>query len=242
MQTLSTAFTVSSPPPFYTPPNRSEQILRELPQALLVVLPDRRLLFANASAETLLANRQARQVEGRLMDLGQLSAPMIEDVLRQARDRHGVRTGLWFKGLQTGWVSASRVPFSIASGADWPLDSVLLLVHLDEPQLTQSARIEALCQHCGLTPAERYVLLLLADGMVAQDVARHLAVRVCTVRTHIRNLLGKTSSPSLMQLVRQVGSTQPLDACRAASTLPHGPDPASASDTTAFNPDQRCAA
>jgi DNA-binding NarL/FixJ family response regulator len=64
-----------------------------------------------------------------------------------------------------------------------------------------------------LTRTERYVLLLLADGMAAQDVARQLALLVSTIRTHIRNLLGKTRSPSLMQLVRQLGSTTPPAAC-----------------------------
>jgi hypothetical protein len=45
-----------------------------------------------------------------------------------------------------------------------------------------------------------------------------------------------------MQLVRQVGSTQPLDACRGPSAAPHAPDPARASVTLAFDADQRCAA
>jgi DNA-binding CsgD family transcriptional regulator len=213
MHTLSTVFAASNPHAICTPPNRSEQVLRDLPQPLIVLRPDRRLLFVNASAELLLAHRQAGEVEGRLMHLGQLTAPLIEELLRQARAGSGTRAGLWFKGLQTGWLSATRVPYGMASSADWPLDSVLLLIHQDEPRLAHAARVDALCQQCGLTPTERYVLLLLADGLVAQDVARQLAVQLSTVRTHIRNLLSKTGSPSLMQLLRQLGSTQPLETC-----------------------------
>jgi DNA-binding CsgD family transcriptional regulator len=213
MQTQSTAFPARSVEPFCATPNRSEEILLELPQALLVLLPDRSLVFANASAEDLLTDGFAREIDGRLTRIGQLDAPLIEDLLRRTGAGHGTQAGLWFREMQAGWVSASRVPPAITGNTDWPPESVLLLIHLDEPKLTQPARVEALCERCGLTPTERYVLLLLADGMVPQEIARQLAVQVCTIRTHIRNLLGKTRWPSLMHLVRQVGSTAPLEGC-----------------------------
>lgn len=206
--TSFTAFTPFKAP--HSAANRAEQVLLELPQALLVLQADRQLLFANENATELLARGHGRVQEGRLMAVGQLAAPFLEDLLEHARDGHRAETGLWFREWQTGWLSVSRVPPGITRSADWPADSLLLLIHLDEPKLTQPARIDALCQQCGLTRTERYVLLLLADGMPAQDIARQLAVQVSTIRTHIRNLLGKTCTPSLMQLVRQVGSTQPL--------------------------------
>lgn len=199
---------------FGPPLNRAEQILLELPQALLVLRPDRRLVFTNAKAEQLLHSGHAQDSGGRLMAVGQLTALAIEDLLHAAQLGHAAQAGLWFPTLQTGWLSVSRVPSGIANSTDWPLDSLLLLVHLDEPKLTQPARIDALCQQSGLTQTERYVLLLLADGMAAQDIARQLALQISTIRTHIRNLLGKTRSPSLMQLVRWLGSTQAPEACR----------------------------
>ena len=191
----------------------SEQILRELPQPLLVVRPDRRLVFANADAEVLLSNGYARDKDAHLMSVGQLGANCIEGLLRRAWEGRGAQAGLWFPELRTGWLGVSRVPPGVTSGTNWPFESLLLLIHLDEPQLTQSARIDALCKQCGLTSTERYVLLLLADGMTAQLIAQQLVVQISTVRSHIRNLLGKTHSSSLMQLVRHVGSTQPLGAC-----------------------------
>ena len=194
-------------------PSRSEQILHDLPQPMLVVRPDRRLMFANASAEAMLSNGYGRDRDAHLMSIGQLDAPVIEGVLRRALDGRGAKVGLWFPELRTGWLSVSRVPPGITSSTDWPFDSLLLLIHLDEPKLSQPARIDGLCQQCGLTCTERYVLLLLADGMAAQDIAQHLAVQISTIRSHIRSLLGKTHAPSLMQLVRQVGSTEPLGTC-----------------------------
>ena len=99
---------------------------------------------------------------------------------------------------------------SIARGADWPEGCLLLMVHLDQPGLTQSARIEALCRQCRLTHTERYVLMLLADGQAVEAAARQLGLRISTLRTHVRHLLGKTEAPSLMQLLRWLGSAGPM--------------------------------
>jgi DNA-binding CsgD family transcriptional regulator len=213
MLTYSTDHPESTFRPFFAQPNLTEQILLDLPQAILVLLPSRKLVFANANAEVLLARGLARDGHGCLTKLGQLGATPIDELLRRAHDGRGTQIGLWFPNMQTGWLNASRIPSGIASGADWPQESLLLLIHLDEPKLSQPARIDALCERHGLTRTERYVLLLLADGMPAQDIARQLALRISTVRTHVRSLLGKTGLPSLMQLVRQVGSTEPLEAC-----------------------------
>lgn len=43
----------------------------------------------------------------------------------------------------------------------------------------------------GLTVRERQVLVLLVEGASNKDVARRLAIRSNTVRTHVQNLLGK---------------------------------------------------
>jgi DNA-binding NarL/FixJ family response regulator len=43
----------------------------------------------------------------------------------------------------------------------------------------------------GLTARERQVLVLLVEGASNKDVARRLAIRSNTVRTHVQNLLGK---------------------------------------------------
>ena len=89
---------------------------------------------------------------------------------------------------------------------------MLLVVQVDQPALTQSARIDALTRQCHFSPAERHVLMLLADGMTVEIAARHLGLQLSTVRSHVRNLLGKSQSPSLMQLLRWTGS---------AASLPH---------------------
>jgi DNA-binding NarL/FixJ family response regulator len=46
--------------------------------------------------------------------------------------------------------------------------------------------------------------------MTVEASAQQLGVCLSTLRSHVRNLLGKTQASSLMQLLRWVGSGQAL--------------------------------
>ncbi|MFY1671017.1 response regulator [Plantactinospora sp. WMMB334] len=63
------------------------------------------------------------------------------------------------------------------------------------PEATLSAVVET------LTPREREVLLLLAEGMQPDDIAGKLYIGVTTVRTHIYRLRGKLDLRDRAQLV-----------------------------------------
>lgn len=191
--------------------NRAEQVLTGLPHPLIVLQPDRRLVFVNPSAEQLFAAGQACRSAARLMSVGQLQAKQLEALLRQASGGASAQAGLWFATApKVGWVSSSLLAPGAAAAAEWPAQSLLLSVQIEQPELTQDARIEVLCRQCGLTRTERYVLLLLADGLAVEAAAMQLGLRVSTLRTHVRNMLGKTRAPSLMQLLRWLGSGAPL--------------------------------
>ncbi|WP_373715108.1 LuxR C-terminal-related transcriptional regulator [Roseateles sp.] len=180
-----------------------------MPQPLWVVQPDRQLLFANASAQQLLGQGLVQSQMGRLNQMGQLDTRQLGDLLACTAQGHALRTGLWFTpSLATGWLHSTPLAVIIREAADWPEDSLLLTLHVDEPALSQAARIDALTRQCRLSAAERQVLLLLADGEPVEATARHLGVGLSTVRTHVRNLLSKTQAPSLMQLLRWTGSAQ----------------------------------
>ncbi|HEY9107850.1 MAG TPA: helix-turn-helix transcriptional regulator [Roseateles sp.] len=186
-------------------------VLGALPQPLMVLLPDRRMLFANASAEHLLADGLGQARSGHLMSLGQLDATHLGETLALAAAGSSSRTGLWFTpSLATGWLHVAPLAPAIAQASDWPQPSLLVAVHLDQPALTHAARIDALTRQCRLSQAERHVLLLLADGEPVDATSRHLGLRVSTVRSHVRSLLGKTQAPSLMQLLRWTGSPKAL--------------------------------
>lgn len=197
-------------PAFPAPPNAS-QVLAALPQPMLVVRPDRRLLFCNRSAEGLRRDHRVTVSAGHLMQVGQMDATRLEGPLRLAQAGSTSCVGLWFTpSISTGWMHSTPLPPDLVASTGWPDDAVLLVVHLDQPALTQAARIDALARHSRLSAAERHVLMLLGDGMTVEVAATHLGLCMSTLRSHVRSLLGKTQAPSLMQLLRWVGSGQPL--------------------------------
>lgn len=201
--------------PRYTPvlpaPSSASQVLAALPQPMLVVRPDRRLLFCNRSAEALLRDQRLEIRAGHLTQIGQMDAVQLESPLRLALAGSTSCVGLWFTPrISTGWLHSTPLPEDLAASTGWPEDAVLLVIHLDQPALTQAARIDALARHSRLSAAERHVLMLLGDGMTVETAATHLGLCMSTLRSHVRSLLGKTQAPSLMQLLRWVGSGQPL--------------------------------
>jgi DNA-binding NarL/FixJ family response regulator len=54
----------------------------------------------------------------------------------------------------------------------------------------------------GLTARETEVLVLIAEGLTNQEIARKLHVSTATVKTHINNLFGKTGLKDRAQAVR----------------------------------------
>ena len=195
----------------YTPAGTACQVLAALPQPMLVVRPDRRLLFRNLSADGLLRDKRVDMSADHLMHIGQLDAQRLESPLRLAQAGSASRVGLWFAPqISTGWLHCMPLPEDFAASTGWPMDAVLLVIHLDQPALTQAARIDALARHSRLSATERHVLMLLGDGMTVEIAATHLGLCLSTLRSHVRNLLGKTQASTLMQLLRWVGSGQAL--------------------------------
>jgi DNA-binding NarL/FixJ family response regulator len=76
-----------------------------------------------------------------------------------------------------------------------------LLERLSEP--AAAAAPDALVEPPdGLTTRETEVLLLIAEGLTNQEIARKLHVSTATVKTHINNLFAKTGLKDRAQAVR----------------------------------------
>ncbi|MBV1942311.1 response regulator transcription factor [Streptomyces sp. BV286] len=73
-----------------------------------------------------------------------------------------------------------------------------LLERLSEPEPTGPAQETP----DGLTARETEVLVLIADGLTNQEIARKLHVSTATVKTHINNLFAKTGLKDRAQAVR----------------------------------------
>ncbi|MFG2881636.1 response regulator [Streptomyces sp. NPDC048297] len=74
-----------------------------------------------------------------------------------------------------------------------------LLERLSEPEVAAVAPPEA---PDGLTARETEVLVLIAEGLTNQEIARKLHVSTATVKTHINNLFAKTGLKDRAQAVR----------------------------------------
>ncbi|MEB8343161.1 response regulator transcription factor [Streptomyces endophyticus] len=74
-----------------------------------------------------------------------------------------------------------------------------LLERLSQPEATVPDPIEP---PDGLTAREAEVLVLIADGLTNQEIARALHVSTATVKTHINNLFAKTGLKDRAQAVR----------------------------------------
>ncbi|MER5181961.1 response regulator transcription factor [Streptomyces sp. NPDC002896] len=73
-----------------------------------------------------------------------------------------------------------------------------LLERLSQPEATISVAESP----DGLTARETEVLVLIADGLTNQQIARKLHVSTATVKTHINNLFAKTGLKDRAQAVR----------------------------------------
>jgi DNA-binding NarL/FixJ family response regulator len=74
-----------------------------------------------------------------------------------------------------------------------------LLERLSDPEPQPAEPAEA---PDGLTGREAEVLVLIADGLSNQEIARRLHVSTATVKTHINNLFAKTGLKDRAQAVR----------------------------------------
>lgn len=193
------------------PGDSALQMLELLPQALLMVQGDRTVVSCNRRAHRMMDGLDIRLQQGRLAALGQLGELQLQQAINNAQSTGSCDCGLWFNGdLSTGWMRITTLAAAQTPDLSQAGNNLLIVVQLDQPTLTQAARIDALARHSRLSATERHVLMLLGDGMTVEATAAQLAVCLSTLRSHVRNLLGKTQASTLMQLLRWVGSGQAL--------------------------------
>ena len=124
---------------------------------------------------------------------------------------------------RTGWITLhASLPDGLARGK-----VAIVLERTPSPQST-SIRLEAY----GVTPREREIAILLAQGLTNPEIATRLVLSPYTVQDHIKSLFEKTEVSSRQELVARVSST---------NTSPSSPSeprshPPAASSSTPTNP------
>jgi len=78
------------------------------------------------------------------------------------------------------------------------------LVLVFDPERGIAPAIEIVACDLGLSPREAEISLLLAMGLGTHEVAQRLAVKLTTVRTHLKAIMNKTGAGAQMDIVRRV--------------------------------------
>jgi DNA-binding CsgD family transcriptional regulator/PAS domain-containing protein len=178
-----------------------EETLRLVPQSVLIVDRDARLVFANHAAERMLA-----AADGIRLSAGRLTAAHRDDQAAFATlfNPLGAYTG-------SGMVAALRrplnrrpllvqaVPLRIHGRAD-PAGRVVLLIDVDAPARPSADRLAGLF---GLTAAEARLWADLATGATLAEISRRRKVSVNTLRVQLARLFDKVGVHRQADLVRR---------------------------------------
>lgn len=180
--------------------------LLHLPQAIWLLRSDGEVLLSSAAARALRLTSPAADGE-RLLCMGSLGEAQMSALFRLAVAGTPAQAALWLDApLRTGRLQVQALNAALRLAWAAPADALLVCLQLDDAVAQQQSRLDAVCTRCRLTPTERCVLLLLADGLSPEQTAAQLGMRLSTLRCHVRHMLAKTQTRSLLQLLRWVGS------------------------------------
>jgi len=178
-----------------------EETLRVIPQSVLIVDREARLVFANRAAE-----RQLAAADGIKLASGRLVAAHREDQAAFAALFNPVGA---IEGTNT--VAALRRPqnrrpllvqaLPLRRNGRWdPAGRIVLLIDVDPPHRPSAARLAAMF---GLTAMEARLWADLATGATLADIALRRQVSVNTLRVQLARLFNKVGVHRQADLVRR---------------------------------------
>jgi DNA-binding CsgD family transcriptional regulator len=87
------------------------------------------------------------------------------------------------------WAAASKVPFEVAR-----IEAEMALADIANDRVCVPSKKVRVTD--GLSPREREVLLLIAEGRSNREIAEHLSISVPTVKRHLTTIFAKLNLPS----------------------------------------------
>jgi PAS domain S-box-containing protein len=143
-------------------------------------------------------------------DKGELLGKLIDDSISPAEREQAVRD--WEGSVHSGEYTGKRVLLR-ADGTEVPIDFAARLADIGERRLTiyvVAAHDAAykpsaqLADNLPLRSREREVVTLIALGLDTDEIAERLYISPSTVRTHVRNAMGRLGAHTRAQLVAKV--------------------------------------
>jgi DNA-binding CsgD family transcriptional regulator len=191
----------------------SAELLNRLPQGLLLVDAQARVVFANRAAESLLRSGGGLSLGG---DGLCAEIPVETRRLRQMIAESATpRDELGGAGGSFRLARAGRAPLTVLvaphrSRFDW-IDilrpAAMLLV--TDPEQPADIGCDGLRRDYGLTPAEAVFAVEISKGDGLLAAAGRLGVSLATVKTHLAHVFDKTGARRQAELVRLILQRQP---------------------------------
>jgi DNA-binding CsgD family transcriptional regulator/PAS domain-containing protein len=186
----------------------STAILDALPQAIAVVDAQRRVLYANAAMESLLARKHGlvvRQGELGATDEGaqQRFAACVADALSTGSPPIGGHAPLVLRLAESGHLRVHVLPLAGSLGRALISKPTVLLMATEHGRLASSSHV-AICQLYGCTPSEARLVQLLAEGHTLQESATQLGITYGSARVYMKIVFEKVGVHTQAQLVARV--------------------------------------
>jgi DNA-binding CsgD family transcriptional regulator len=188
-------------------PSPLASAMDRLADPIAILRADGRLLFANRTMSTLIAERELVRLDGGRITGGAGTARAFDRAIRSAQAAAGCGLGCAAAAGPAGLVlfrAARLAPeesHAFAAGED---DLYCLII--DDPARPRWRMIEEAMRLYGLTRCEAGVGAELADGRGVDEIAGRLGISRNTVRTHVamlREKLGVKSSLSVASEMRR---------------------------------------
>jgi len=178
-----------------------EETLRVIPQSVLIVDRDARLVFANRAAERLLAAGDGiKLTSGRLMAAHREDQTAFAALFNPVGALEGTSTvAALRRPLNRRPLLVQALPLRVNGRWD-PAGRIVLLIDVDPPRRPSPDRLAALF---GLTAMEARLWADLATGATLSDIAVRRQVSVNTLRVQLARLFNKVGVHRQTDLVRR---------------------------------------
>jgi DNA-binding CsgD family transcriptional regulator len=202
-------------------PNRTQyallvSIIDELDYGVMLLENDARLVVSNDSAQEVVRNRRVFTFRDGCLRCIDAEPDRRWRAMLAACDRHGRSLDMFGQGAD------------LLSVAVTPLDRLLsheqsgrILVTFGRHRNCEPISLRAFARARGLTGAEVSVLEALAAGATPNQIAVDHGVAISTVRTQVRQILGKTGCAGIRDLLWQISRLAPLRPAVRTTAGPH---------------------